>query len=502
MADEAELCDHRLLGQETYHAPPPDVDEFLVALYQYSLHGGFVGLVSRQLYSGCVWTYTLVVAGLLLWCVDWAAIVALTDDADFGSAVDPSPLFGGTFSGTLYFLTSVALLTYRAVAAVRRWPRWKAIGQFWNDALTDLPPFHQWIDVVAALVRRQGDGRPLLVNIEELSPVDVAVRVLRHDNYLVALVHRGVLGSDLHYDAVLLWNLRRLLLDPMLGRGERAWELHFDAARLRQRCRWLGGLNLLAMPLTLVVFTVFFALRAAAHSAVGKAQWRSWSPTLRWQVREYNEYPDDAERRMRRAARAAQRLLDAYPESTSVRNAVSLVIFLAGSTVGTITAVAFRSEEVLGFLHLGGRNLLWWLAFWTAVLTLARWSMPATRSYHPPTVHSLRDALRSELGYAPWIVENDRQTMAALHTHFPLLPLVWLRSIKSVVSMPWLLRRWSLEADTIVQFLTDGTRRSDTAGDVWIDSLMLDRSSPKAARSMLSFQQTYHSIWDWGDEQI
>ncbi|CAI5952092.1 unnamed protein product, partial [Closterium sp. NIES-64] len=271
-----------------------------------------------------------------------------------------------------------------------------------------------------------------------LSAYEVAARITRRDNYLVALVDsrlltvrvpaggghggsgstgkegarggaRGGEGGGVCAGTVLSktleWVVHWCVLHPLLDRHGRLHK-HFldDPAALRQRFILSGWLLALLSPFVLLFVLSFFLLRKAHHlyHEPAAAGVRSWSNLARWMFKEYNEVDHLTSQRLDEACPRADEYLAQFP-SPLLALAAKLLSFVAGSLAALLLALALADEKLLE-AQLFGRGLVWYAAILGAVLAAARPVAQADRA-------------------AGSVDPKGALLRAARHTHF--LPTRW-----------------------------------------------------------------------------
>jgi autophagy-related protein 9 len=299
----------------------------------------------------------------------------------------------------------------------------------------------------------------------------VAGRVLRLENYFVAMVSQGLLEVEVRLGAVCCRRRRRAQHAPLgaaeeeeaaaaRGGSELAGAAAGDsglrlpithtlewavraallahivssrltlrrslvgpggAARLRRRFRLLGLLLLLASPFVCLFLLVFFAVRQA-EDVQAKRDWlgpRTWSPAARWLFRCYNELPHAFARRLRGADASARRYLRHFtsPLQAILSRAAALIF---GAVLTLLAALTLFDESILLYIHLGGRNLLWYSALLAAAVALAR---ALGGSDDATDAGSSADAAAGGLGGR----RNAEAAMADLASHTLYYPRRWRR---------------------------------------------------------------------------
>ena len=149
-----------------------------------------------------------------------------------------------------------------------------------------------WDDVVKRIVELQRVSRLCIVK-DQLTAHDIANRILRKDNFMVAMINRGVLPLQLHpllplnlLSKALEWNLYVTIFNAMFDRQFRIRQSFIQDVRgLQRRFIFYGTLNLLLAPFV-AAFMLFVAAfkhaeewyRRPAASALS----RDFSRHARW----------------------------------------------------------------------------------------------------------------------------------------------------------------------------------------------------------------------------
>ncbi len=137
-----------------------------------------------------------------------------------------------------------------------------------------------------------------------------------------------------------------------------------DAAGLRRRFRIIGALNLLIMPFMLLFVVVYFLLKHGEEMHKGGDRsrnslgMREWSPLALWQLRDFHELPHRFEARVA----ASYRLANAYTRHFSSPLGALLgraISFVAGALIGVLLLFTLADENLLLYIKIADRNLLW-----------------------------------------------------------------------------------------------------------------------------------------------
>ncbi|CAM9422454.1 unnamed protein product, partial [Heterosigma akashiwo] len=267
----------------------------------------------------------------------------------------------------------------------------RALGKtaaFYRDALRLGPrelPAAEWHEVVFRLAELQRAGR-YRFGPAPAPPTaqDVAGRVLRRENYLVALVNCGVLDLSVplpflgavgrgtwaartegfYLTRTLEWSIHHCLLHQMFAPGARALRRAFaeDVGALRRRLRTAGLVHLLLLPFALVFLATHTFLRHAQewHAEGSYLGPREWSNYARWAFREFNELPHFFERRMAGSYKYANLYLAQF-SSPLAQLAARGVRFVSGALLTVLLLLTLIDDSIALHVKAFDHNLLWYM---------------------------------------------------------------------------------------------------------------------------------------------
>ncbi|KAI9222937.1 autophagy protein Apg9-domain-containing protein [Blastocladiella britannica] len=311
-----------------------------------------------------------------------------------------------------------------------------------------------------------------------LSRVGIVSRILRRDNYLVALfstpgvldlsVPVPLLGGALSplLTRLLQWNIELCVLGVLFS-DARVWAaaVHHRSSATSAGAAGTGGMhpaaaavhrkrmrraaarrlrtafvaaaiaNALVAPLVAAGMLVYLVLRYGDEYSRNPAPLsaRRFTPLAHWRTRELNEVPHEHELRLARAADPATRYLQSFP-ATKTAIAMRLVAYLLGALAGSLLAIAALYPDAVLHLHVGGSPLVVVAAALASALAVVR----GLRGSDPRSYADPRAALppvpplQSPLGAASH--EHDDGTTSSgpgallhdvvAHTHY--CPRAWV----------------------------------------------------------------------------
>ncbi|CAH1368694.1 unnamed protein product [Tenebrio molitor] len=274
-----------------------------------------------------------------------------------------------------------------------------------------------WHEVQSRLKEAQREHQ-ICIHLKELSELDIYHRILRQQNYFIALVNKKLLpprlkvpfaGEVVYWTTGLKLNLQLLFFWSPWAPFECPWEMREEykslagksalVEQLAKQIVWLAAANLIFAPLIFLwqILYAFFNYAAVIKKEPGILAVRRWSLYGRLYLRHFNELDHELHARLTRAHRPATKYLAAFssPLGTIISESIG---FYATSFLAVFVGLSIIDEDVLTVEHV--------LTIMTA-LTVA---VAILRSVVPDetTSQDLEDLL----------------TKVVLHTHY--LPPEWV----------------------------------------------------------------------------
>jgi hypothetical protein len=194
-----------------------NLDAFFSQLYEYYLEKGFWCIVVSRVTNLFTVAFTIIFSCFLLVFIDWVALFSCKDDKECSAenlkylrsnVFDPptpgEALVGVYFSiFSLYWLWNFASFFHAVVQA-------RDMRVFMNDTLgigDDQLATVEWCEVLARLVDLQ--KRVKLCVVRDLSALDITNRIMRKDNFIIAMVNLRCLDITIPWPS-LKWVRHRL----------------------------------------------------------------------------------------------------------------------------------------------------------------------------------------------------------------------------------------------------------------------------------------------------
>lgn len=315
---------------------------------------------------------------------------------------------------------------------------------------------------------------------------DIANRIMRKENYLVAMFNKEILdlsaplpfmqGKPL-LTRTLEWNLGLCVLQYVFdARGQIQPVFLKDTHRkllidgLRRRFLFAGIMNAIGAPFIIIylVLLYFFRYFNEYHKNPAAIGSRTYTPYALWKFREFNELLHIFQKRINLSHACADRYVSQFPNDKTVQFA-RFVSFVAGSFAAVLALASVIDPDLfLGFEITHDRTVLFYLGLFGTLVAVSRSLVPAETLVFEPE-DSLREVIELT-HYCPTAWQGNLHSYDVKRDFCQLYDyklVIFLQEIASVVLVPLIL--WfSLpkSSEKIVDFVRDFTVHVDGIGHV------------------------------------
>lgn len=231
---------------------------------------------------------------------------------------------------------------------------------------------------------------------------DIANRLMRKENYLIALINKDILDLTLPipffrnrplFSRTLEWNLNLCVMDYVFDEQGQVRTLFLkDTHRkalgegLRRRFIFAGIMNVFVAPFIIVYFMIHYFFRYFNEykknpSRIGS---RQYTALAEWKFREFNELWHLFDRRINMSYPFANRYLDQFPKDKTIQ-AAGFVAFVAGALASVLAVASLVDPELfLGFEITPDRTVLFYLGIFGSVWAVANGLVPEETNVFDP----------------------------------------------------------------------------------------------------------------------
>ncbi|KAI5305697.1 hypothetical protein KEM56_003605 [Ascosphaera pollenicola] len=319
---------------------------------------------------------------------------------------------------------------------------------------------------------------------QRMDAQDIANRLMRKENYLIALFNKDILDLTLPipflkhrqlFSHTLEWNLNICILDFVFNEQGQLRPVFLRESHrkplseaLRRRFVVVGIINIFIAPFLVIYFLLhhffrYFNEYQKNPSLVGS---RQYTPLAEWKFREFNELWHLFQRRINMSYPFATRYIDQFPKDKTVQVA-RFVGFVAGAIASVLALASVIDPELfLGFEITHDRTVLFYLGFFGSIWAVARGMVPEKTLVFDPEF-----ALREVIDYthyqpAHWKGKlHSDEVKRDFAVMYQMKVVIFLEEILSMIFAPFVLC-FSLPhcSDRIIDFFREFTIHVDGLG--------------------------------------
>mmetsp|Transcript_12725 Transcript_12725/g.20372 ORF Transcript_12725/g.20372 Transcript_12725/m.20372 type:complete len:751 (-) Transcript_12725:191-2443(-) len=477
-------------------APVKNLDEFCSNVYMYYIENGFWCIVLKRITKLINLAFTICFSTFLLLFVDWSAVVEC-HQSSCDRLIRANALSNLNFGGVivvLYFIIFSVYWLWNAVDSLFVLSQSWQMSTFYSQRLEiqdEEIPMLQWHEVLERLVKVQKKVQLCVVK-DFRDSLDITNRIMRKENYMIAMVNTGVFKIETFifgqhsgvFGSTLEWNLRVCILNAMFDEKfsvkdfldsnsgysySENLNLNDGIAKLKRRFITMGIINLIFMPFIAIFLVIHFVLRhfEEFHSKRSSLGPREWTLYAKWHLQEYNELPHFFERRLRASLAPAQNYVNQFPMNLSTIVA-QCVAYVSGAVVGALLILSLTGSRSVLNVYVGDRSLIWYLAVFTAILAVSRSMIPESIDIFNP--HEAMAEVVKHTHYCPveWRKRfHEVSVRNAFGDMFKPTLQVFLGEILCVITTPLILCCYlPSRAEAILRCIEQLTVELDGVGDV------------------------------------
>ncbi|KAM3070139.1 autophagy protein atg9 [Clarireedia jacksonii] len=321
---------------------------------------------------------------------------------------------------------------------------------------------------------------------QRLDAHDIANRLMRKENYLIAMFNKELLDLTLPFpflhgrqlfSRTLEWNLEWCILDYVFNEFGQVRQLILkDSHRrelsdgLRNRFLFAGFMNVICAPVIVIYVVIVYFLRYfnEYHKNPAALGSRSYTPLAEWKFREFNELHHLFNKRINMSFPFASRYLDQFPKVKLVHMA-RFITFVAGAIVSVLViATVWDPEVFLGFDITPERSALFYLGVFGPLWAITNGMIPDENLVFDPEY-----ALRNVVDYTHYMPNHwegrlhSDEIKREFSTLYQLKVVIFVEEVLSIIITPFML--WfSLPkcSDQIIDFFREFTVHVDGLGYV------------------------------------
>ncbi|CAI4057312.1 autophagy protein ATG9 SKDI_04G0950 [Saccharomyces kudriavzevii IFO 1802] len=468
-----------------------NLDMFLQDVYNYYLGNGFYCIILEKILNIGTLLFVVFISTYMGHCIDYSKLPASHQISDI--IIDNC--YSTNITGFTKFLLwmfyffvilKIVQLYFDVQKLLELQNFYKYLLNISDDELQTLP----WQNVIQQLMYLK-DQNAMTANVVEVKAKnridahDVANRIMRRENYLIALYNSDILDLSLPIPLfrtnvltkTLEWNINLCVMGFVFNESGfikqsvlKPSQREFTREELQKRFMLAGFLNIILAPFLVTYFVLlyFFRYFNEYKTSPGSIGARQYTPIAEWKFREYNELYHIFKKRMSLSTTLANKYVDQFPkEKTNLF--LKFVSFISGSFVAILAFLTvFDPENFLNFEITSDRPVIFYITILGAIWSVSRNTI--TQEYHVFDPEETLKELYEYTHYLPkeWEGRYHKEEIKLQFCKlYNLRIVILLRELTSLMITPFVL--WfSLpsSAGKIVDFFRENSEYVDGLGYV------------------------------------
>ncbi|KAF2030814.1 APG9-domain-containing protein [Setomelanomma holmii] len=449
-----------------------DLDTYMREVYEYYIGCGIYSMLLRRALSLLQSAFVVGFITFLGWCIDYSK---LSGSNKMSQVVVPKCTKGihGFWIFALWVFTIYWLYSFYSI--ITDLPRLRAMHDFYHYLL-DIPDRDiqtiQWQQIVSRLMALRDLNLATASNLspetrklldsksrQRLDAIDIASRLMRRDNYLIALFNKEILdvtvpipflGNRYIFSETTRWHVNLAVMEFVFSGPNGQFNQDFLkernrrelVRRLKGRFFYTGIISIICAPFAVlfVLASYLFKYFTEYHKDPGQLSNRDFTTFAQWKFREFNELPHLFARRRNMAYPYANLYLAQFPKDKTEQIS-SFVAFIAGAFAFVLVAFTLLDSELfLTFEITPGKTAIFWIGVLSTIYRVARGSSPQEDQVTDPSYYLNHVIYHTRYEPDSW---HDRLHTDEVRAEFSKLYqpkiLIFAEEILSMVITPFLL---------------------------------------------------------------
>lgn len=357
-----------------------DLDGFFTRMYKYHQKHGFTYILLQEILEHLQYIFIMYLTTMIFHGINYPVLfkdklpAANSTKVTISDVLYPSNVVWASFGKLtyLFFIISTLVFMLKFLRAIYMIIQMWDIKQFYNTALQipdsniDNLTWHEVQNRIKAVQLEQ----QMCIHKRELTNLDIYHRILRQENYLVAMVNKKVLppvlkmpwGEMVYWTNYLRLNIYWLFFWSPWSPFEHSWQLkeEYKKAHLRDELAgkfskqvfYLTIVNTVMVPIIFLyqlLYSIFLYVDMLRRDPqiLGMRRWSAYGQLY---LRHFNELDHELQDRLTRAYRPAVKYVNAF-NSPIVVLLAEHTAFICGAIVSVFVALTIYDEDVLTVEH-------------------------------------------------------------------------------------------------------------------------------------------------------
>ncbi|EGV62415.1 autophagy protein atg9 [Yamadazyma tenuis] len=363
-----------------------NMDEFLNDIYYYYQNRGLNNIVLSKLVDLFILAFILWFSVFLKWGINYEFFRSWDQQSEH--KIYLNDLIKVHYFSEIPFMVKFLLLGFSAYIVLRLIQLYfnykyklKEIQNFYYQLINirndDELMTISWSKVVSKIVLLKNynnltSSANQIINTNDLNskvrlnPQDIANRIMRKENYFVALINKDVLDLETSLGPIKLtnsnlltktleWNLKLCIFNFIFNaNGQVNSRILKDFNRyqlsleLNKRFKMAAIINLILSPFLVVYFVLLYFFKYFNEYRLNPSSiinLRQFTPYAEWKLREFNELPHFFNKRLRLSYNPSNNYINQFPSNSLLINMMYLINFVSGSFTAILVIYGLLLED-------------------------------------------------------------------------------------------------------------------------------------------------------------
>lgn len=355
-------------NKEVKIEPYINTDKFYNDMYEYYSKGGFWTIIMSDITEIFSLIFGIIFILFVFILLDWDKLL----DCELHNCGELYTYIKPSISNVFYmmiFILSICFTIGKIFLFFYNLPSLRFITNFYENNLKITSSELQtmsWTKVINEM------GKNQKIN---LSILNITNRILRKENYYIALIDKDIIGiSNIFYTRQLDINLRHIILSNIESNLDERheYENRITVKSLKKKFILYGILNLLLSLFIFVYLLLYFIATNIDEWYTNKnIGTRKYSLFYEWKFREYNELKHFFKKRLNKSIRYSYEYIKQFP-SPVLDVICKFFAFISGSFICFFLVLSLLNENVLLYVHIHSRALIFYAGIFGAISATVR----------------------------------------------------------------------------------------------------------------------------------
>ena len=331
--------------------------------------------------------------------------------------------------------------------------------------------------------------------------------IMKKDNFLIAIVSLNIFNmNNMYYTKSFIW-LINMGIQNQIFDGKmyitKFNKIIINREKIKLSLKIIAIFQILLLPLIFLILIVHYVVNLTTDIYTKRTyNTKEWTPYARLLFREYNELPHIFDERIIKSYDYANKYEQTF-NFPLVNVVVKKLIFVLGTYLTIFVMMALYDENLVLYMNLFDRNVIWYIAILTSLISLLRMMI-----INPSSIDESSDELLLKMSkhthYLPnnWTYSNNKyETLTEFKTLYKQRFVNITIEIFITIILPWYILFGSFDdINTVIKFIEDNTTFNDDIGlmlntnyqlNSQIDNYHILYEDDKITRSKKNFNNYY-----------